>query len=290
MTHHPVAAPIRNAMTVDVEDYYQVSAMEPVVSRTDWDRHPSRVVRNTEAVLDLFEAHGVKATFFTLGWVAERHKALIRRIVADGHELASHGHEHIRVSSQNAESFREDIRRTKALLEDAGGAPVLGYRAASFSLTPATVWAHGVMAEEGYRYSSSVYPGRHDHYGMPDAPRQAYKPLEHSDFIEAPITTVDVFGKRLHAGGGGYFRLMPVALSMRLISRVNRRDRMPAIFYFHPWEIDPGQPRIAGIGWKTRFRHYLNLARMQPRLDVLLDAFDWGRMDAVFLKDAEDHQ
>lgn len=273
---------IRNAMTVDVEDYYQVSAMESVVTRDDWDSFPSHVVANTEAVLDLFAKAGVKGTFFTLGWVAERHPDLIRRIVAEGHELASHGYRHIRVSDQSESDFREDIRRTKALLEDIGGVAVKGYRAASFSLTPRTPWAHAAMAEVGYSYSSSVYPGHHDHYGIKDAPRRAYRPLPDSDFLEIPITTVELFGKRVHAGGGGYFRLFPFALYRRLIERVNSTDDMPAIFYFHPWEIDPDQPRVAGIDAKARFRHYLNLRRMRPRLEALLARFAWGRMDEVF--------
>ncbi|GAB4576268.1 MAG: DUF3473 domain-containing protein [Rhodothalassiaceae bacterium] len=273
---------IRNAMTVDVEDYYQVSAMESVVARDDWDSFPSHVVANTEAVLKLFAKAGVKGTFFTLGWVAERHPDLIRRIVAEGHELASHGYRHVRVSDQSESDFREDIRRTKALLEDIGGVAVKGYRAASFSLTPRTPWAHAAMAEVGYSYSSSVYPGHHDHYGIKDAPRRAYRPLPGSDFLEIPITTVELFGKRVHAGGGGYFRLFPFALYRRLIERVNSTDDMPAIFYFHPWEIDPDQPRVAGIDAKARFRHYLNLRRMRPRLEALLAGFAWGRMDEVF--------
>ncbi|GAB4127436.1 MAG: DUF3473 domain-containing protein [Rhodothalassiaceae bacterium] len=273
---------IRNAMTVDVEDYYQVSAMESVVARDDWDSFPSHVVANTGAVLDLFARAGVKGTFFTLGWVAERHPDLIRRIVAEGHELASHGYRHIRVSDQSESDFREDIRHTKALLEDIGGVAVKGYRAASFSLTPRTPWAHAAMAEVGYSYSSSVYPGHHDHYGIKDAPRRAYRPLPGSDFLEIPITTVELFGRRVHAGGGGYFRLFPFALYRRLIERVNSIDDMPAIFYFHPWEIDPDQPRVAGIDARARFRHYLNLRRMRPRLEALLAGFAWGRMDEVF--------
>lgn len=276
----PAAA---NAMTVDVEDYYQVSAMEPMVDRADWDNHESRVDRNTNRVLDLFAAHEVKATFFTLGWVAERHPALIRRIVSEGHELASHGWAHHRISAQTPEAFRADVRKTKAILQDLSGVTVLGYRAASFSITKQTPWAHAILEDEGYAYSSSIYPIRHDHYGIPDAPRFAYRPEAARALIEVPITTVQLGARRLPAGGGGYFRLLPYGLSRRAITRVNRRDGQPAVFYFHPWEVDPDQPRMPGLSAKTRFRHYTNLSRMQARLDKLLRRFSWTRMDRLFV-------
>jgi len=276
------ARPIRNAMTVDVEDYFQVSAFADVVKRSEWDSIEGRVEANTGRVLELFAAAGARATFFTLGWVAERHPALIRRIVAEGHELASHGLEHKRVSDQTAEAFRTDIRRTKRILEDVSGGPVVGYRAASFSIGAATPWAHRVLAEEGYKYSSSIYPVRHDHYGMPDAPRFAYRPDGAAGVLEVPMTTVRLMGRNLPCSGGGYFRLMPYAIARRAIALVNKREHQPAVFYFHPWEVDPAQPRPSGISAKTRFRHYLNLGRMAGRLGELLSDFAWERMDRVY--------
>lgn len=273
---------IVNAMTVDVEDYFQVQALAGQVDRADWDHRPVRVEANVDALLELFAAHGVRATFFTLGWVAERYPDLIRRIVAGGHELASHGYEHIRADAQTPDAFRSDIRRTKRLLEEIGQVPVLGYRAASFSIGARNLWAFDVLGEEGYVYSSSVYPIRHDLYGMPQAPRFAFRPRPTSSIVELPVTTNLVGGMKLPCGGGGYFRLLPYALSRWQMRRVNRIDRQPCIFYFHPWEIDPDQPRVAGLGWKSRFRHYTNLGRMRGRLARLAGDFAWDRMDRVF--------
>ncbi len=221
------------------------------------------------------------ATFFTLGWVAERHPRLIRRIVDAGHELASHGYSHIRVDDQSEDEFRADAGRTRRLLEDASGVAVTGYRAASFSIGRTTPWAHRILAEEGYRYSSSINPIRHDHYGMPDAPRFAFRPAA-DGVVEFPMTTVRLLGCNLPCSGGGYFRLMPYGLFRSAIRRFNRVDANPAIFYFHPWEIDPDQPRPGGLSAMARFRHYLNLDRMEHRLRRLLAEFDWGRMDRVF--------
>ncbi len=274
---------IINAMSVDVEDYFQVSAMESVISRSDWDSYACRVEQNTRVVLDLFAKNGALGTFFTLGWVAKRFPALIKAIVDEGHEIASHGMAHVRVSSQTPEVFRQDIRDAKALLEDTSGQSVRGYRAASFSMTDKTNWAHQILLEEGYSYSSSIYPIKHDHYGMPDAPRSAYQPIADSAFLEIPITTVEVAGRRLPCGGGGYFRLLPYAVSRWCINRVNTEDKMPSIFYFHPWEVDPGQPRVPGLNARTRFRHYVGLSRMQSRLDRLLKQGQWSRMDKIFL-------
>jgi polysaccharide deacetylase family protein (PEP-CTERM system associated) len=277
-------APV-NAMTVDVEDYFQVSAFERHVASEDWTRMPVRVEANTSRVLDLLAGSGVHATFFTLGWVAERFPALVRRIVADGHEIASHGFDHTRVIHQTPEAFRADVSRTKALLEDVAGAPVHGYRAASYSITASNLWAHDVLQDVGYRYSSSIYPIRHDLYGIPDAPRFAFR-VRADGLLELPITSLSALGRRWPCGGGGYFRLFPYALSSWALRRVNRNDRQPGIFYFHPWEIDSDQPRIPGIGLKTRVRHYLNLSRMEPRLERLLAEFRWDRMDRVFALDA----
>jgi polysaccharide deacetylase family protein (PEP-CTERM system associated) len=273
------AAPM-NALTVDVEDYFQVSALAPHIDRSSWDARPCRVERNVQRLLALFSERGAKATFFTLGWVAERYPQVVRDIVAGGHELASHGYGHLRVTDQSREHFLHDIHRAKGLLEDIGGRPVIGYRAPSFSIGHSNPWAFDVLLEAGYRYSSSVYPVQHDHYGMPDAPRFPY--AARPGLTEIPITTTRLFGRNLPAGGGGYFRLAPYALSRWALRRVNRLDQRPAIFYLHPWEIDPGQPRVAGTSMKTRFRHYVNLDKTEPRLAQLLSDFRWGRVDEVF--------
>ena len=279
------AARIVNAMTVDVEDYYQVSAFEAVVPRTGWAGFASRVEGNTERVLALFGAAGIHATFFMLGWVAERHPALVRRIVADGHELASHGYEHRRASEQTPASFLADIQRTKKLLEDIGGVEVKGYRAASFSIDRRNWWAFDALSKAGYAYSSSINPIAHDHYGEPGAPRHPFKPWPH-EIIEIPITTVNLIGHRFCCGGGGFFRLLPYMWSKWAISRVNRRDLRPAIFYFHPWEIDPEQPRIREAPQKSRLRHYTNLGAMEGKIRRILQDFSWGRIDEVFLATA----
>ncbi len=272
-----------NAMSVDVEEYFQVSAFANQVSPADWDRMPSRIERTTDAVLALFADLGGHATFFTLGWIAERYPRLIRRIREAGHEIASHGFAHTRVDRQSPDAFRADVRRTKALLEDVAGTAVKGYRAASFSIGERTPWAFEVLAEEGHLYSSSVYPIRHDHYGMPNAPRFAFAPCQGSDFREIPVSTVALGSWTLPCGGGGYFRLLPYALMSRALRRINQHDRRPGVFYFHPWEIDPAQPRIAGAGARARFRHYTNLSRMEPKLREVLGDFRWDRMDRVFL-------
>ena len=274
-----------NALSVDVEDWFQVGAFETIIARRDWDRLPARVERNGEAVLDLFEQAGVKATFFALGWVAERYPALIRRIAAAGHEVASHGWDHARVFTFTPEEFRADLRRARAAIEQASGASPVGYRAPSFSIDSRTPWAHRVLAEEGYAYSSSVAPLRHDHYGWPEAPRFAHRPLPGSELIELPVTTVELAGRRLAAGGGGFFRLLPYAFSSWAVSRVNRAEARPAVFYFHPWEIDPGQPRVAGAPLRSRLRHYSRLSAMRPKLLRLLKDHSWGRTDEVVARE-----
>lgn len=274
---------IVNALTVDVEDYFHVSAFADHIDPRDWDHLESRVARNTDSVLRIFDDHGARATFFVLGWVAERHPDLIRRIADAGHEIASHGFSHKRVHEQSAEEFRADIRRTKSLLEDIGGGSVQGYRAASFSISDETRWAFEILAEEGYLYSSSLYPIRHDHYGSPDSPRFAHHPLENRTLIEIPVSTTVVFDRNFPCGGGGYFRLLPYEISRWAMRRVNRADGEPCIFYFHPWEIDSQQPRQTNAGRKARFRHYTNLHRMEGRLRRVLDDFDWDRMDRIFV-------
>ncbi len=271
----------RNAMTVDVEDYFQVQAFAHCVDRGDWDGFESRVEANVDRILAQFGAAGVHATFFTLGWVAERHPAMVRRIVAAGHELASHGWEHIRADTQDPATFRADVLRTRLTLEDIGGVAVAGYRAATFSIGARNLWAFEELQEAGYRYSSSINPIRHDLYGMPDAPRVPFHP-DGCSLWEIPMTTVRAFGRNWPCSGGGYFRLLPTFLYYRGLNRVNNNECRPGIFYFHPWEVDPGQPRIEGCGWKSRVRHYTNLSRMAPALDRLLRDFAWDRMDRVF--------
>jgi len=271
-----------NAMSVDVEDYFQVQAFAGRIARADWDSLPCRVERNVGRLLDIFGDAAVKATFFTLGWVAKRYPALVRRIVAEGHELASHGWDHTRADSQSTDAFRVDVARTKRLLEDTGGVAVTGYRAATFSIGPSNPWAFGVLAEQGYRYSSSLYPVRHDLYGDTSASRVPFHP-QGLPLLEVPMTTVRWFGRNFPCSGGGYFRLLPYALSRLNMRRVNRHDGQPCVFYFHPWEIDPDQPRQDQISARTRFRHYTNLGRMEGRLKRLLADFAWDRMDQVFL-------
>jgi polysaccharide deacetylase family protein (PEP-CTERM system associated) len=276
---------LANAMTVDVEDYFQVSAFAPVISPTEWDLYPCRIERNIDRVLSLLGEHNARATFFTLGWIAKRYPQVVRRIVESGHEIASHGFAHQRASDMDRSSFREDVVSAKRLLEDLSGTEVKGYRAPSFSIGKANWWALETLTEAGYRYSSSVYPIRHDHYGVPDAPRFAFRP--HPGLVELPITTVNALYRNWPAGGGGYFRLFPYALSRSLLRSVNVKERQPCIFYFHPWELDVEQPRPAGIGIKTRFRHYVNLQRMEQRLARLLTDFRWDRADNIFLESSK---
>jgi len=272
---------MKNALSVDVEDWFQVGAFETVISRDSWETRERRVEHNTDAVLALFDEAGVKATFFTLGWVAARHPALVRRIAEAGHELASHGWDHKRVFTMSEAEFRDDLVRARGEIEQASGTRVSGYRAPSFSVDQRTPWAHEVLAEQGYAYSSSVAPIRHDHYGWPDSPRFAWRPVAGADLIELPVTTFELAGRRFAAGGGGFFRLLPYALSSWAIGRVNAEEQRPAIFYFHPWEVDADQPRVPDAPLKSRLRHYTNLSVMRPKLLKLLGAHEWGRTDEV---------
>ncbi|MET0372191.1 MAG: XrtA system polysaccharide deacetylase [Sphingobium sp.] len=271
---------MQNALSVDVEDWFQVGAFERTIGRADWDGLAHRVERNTDAVLALFADAGVSATFFTLGWVAERYPALMRRIADAGHEVASHGYDHARVFTMTPDQFREDLRKARAILEDASGQAVTGYRAPSFSIDARTPWAHQVLAEDGYAYSSSVAPIRHDHYGWPESPRFAWKPVAGADLVELPVTTAKFRGRTLAAGGGGFFRLLPYAFSRWAIRQVNEAKR-PAIIYFHPWEIDPGQPRVSDAPLKSRLRHYAQLSAMAGKLRRLTKDFSWTRIDAL---------
>jgi polysaccharide deacetylase family protein (PEP-CTERM system associated) len=271
---------VRNAMTVDVEDYFQVQALSHCIPRSSWDSLPSRVEANVETILEMFEVAGIRATFFTLGWVAARHPVLIRRIVAGGHEVASHGWDHTRADALEPAEFRADVGRARRTLEDAAGAGVQGYRAPTFSIGRQNFWAFAVLESEGYRYSSSINPIRHDLYGMPDAPRTPFQP-DGGQLWEIPMTTVRLAGRNLPCSGGGFFRLLPYAVYRAGLRRLNRREGASGIFYFHPWEIDPDQPRIRGCGARSRIRHYANLDRMKPKLVQLLRDFAWDRMDRI---------
>lgn len=285
MERQPVNT-IVNGLSVDVEDWFQVGAFENTIARDDWDLLDLRVDDNVARILDLFDAAGVKATFFTLGWVAERNRAAIRAIVERGHELASHGYDHTRVFTFTPQEFAADLAKSRAILEDAGGTAVSGYRAPSFSIDARTPWAHEILAEHGYAYSSSVAPVVHDHYGWREAPRFAFRPVAGADLVEIPVTTALLGQRRLAAGGGGFFRVLPYRFSRWAIRQVNRNDRRPAVFYFHPWEVDPGQPRRADAPLRSRLRHYTNLDRMESKLGVLLNEFAWGRMDEIAVREA----
>jgi len=275
---------MQNAMTVDVEDFFQVSALEPYIPRNSWQNYTSRVEAKTDRILELFEQYDAKATFFTLGWVAAHYPDLIKRIVRQGHDLASHGWDHKRVTELNRKEFSEDVKKSKRILEDVSGTEINGYRAPSYSFTKENDWAHDVLLEQGYLYSSSVAPIQHDLYGIPNAPRFSFE-CANNNILELPITTTRLAGKNIPCGGGGWFRLYPYPISTWAINRVNTKDKNAAIFYFHPWEIDPQQPRIKGISVKTRFRHYQNLEKMEHKIVRLLKDFSWSSIPDVFATD-----
>ena len=275
----------RRAMTVDVEEYYHAWALAAAFPRSNWNMLESRVERSTLDILAVFARQNVKATFFTLGSVARAHPKLLREIASAGHELASHGDQHFRVGEQSPEEFRADIRISKAAIEDASGTPVHGYRAASFSINPATWWAYKELEKSGYMYSSSVYPIRHDHYGLVDSPSSPFQPLA-KRFVEIPVTTTQVSSKRLPAGGGGYFRLMPYRCFSWLHRRATAQPQRRANFYFHPWEIDPDQPH-ASTNLRSRFRHYVNLSGMKAKVERLTTEFAWGTMRDVYAADLD---
>lgn len=274
------ATQVTNAFTIDVEDWFHVEAFARVIDRRTWPTLPLRVEANVDRLLQLLDDRQVRATFFILGWVADRAPGMVRRIAEAGHEIANHGYGHQRVGTLDADTFRNDIASAKALLEDQSGRAVLGYRAPSFSVGLDTPWAHQAMLDTGHRYSSSVYPVRHDLYGVPDAPRFPYRTP--CGLLEIPPATVRMMGTNLPAGGGGYFRLLPLPVSAWTLRRMNRVDGASAVFYCHPWEIDAEQPRVAQAPLKSRFRHYLNLERTFARLDRLLGQFRWGPMETVF--------
>jgi polysaccharide deacetylase family protein (PEP-CTERM system associated) len=268
---------VTNALTVDVEDYFHVAALAPGIPRDSWDSRESRVVKNTQRLLALFEQFDVHGTFFVLGWVAERYPQLVRDIAARGHEIACHGFSHRLVYEQTPEEFYEETVRAKTLLEEIIGSPVIGYRAASYSVVQESLWALDILVELGFTYDSSIFPVRHDRYGIPGAKREPHhmSTPKGKSIVEWPLATANLFGFRLPVAGGGYFRLLPYWLSQWGLTSINGREGSPFIFYLHPWEIDPTQPRIAA-SWLSRFRHYTNLAKCEQRLRNLLGAFDFG--------------
>ncbi len=280
-----IGTPVRNALTVDVEEYFHVSAFASRIARDAWDWLPGRIERDVDLILGILDDHHAHATFFILGWIAERYPHVVRHILEQDHEVASHGHAHERATSQSRAQFLRDVTRSKRALEDITGVTVKGYRAPSFSIGRDNLWALDSLREAGYRYSSSIYPIQHDHYGMPDAPRFAFYPEGPDGVLELPITTVSFLDRNMPAGGGGYFRLLPYNVSRWCLQRVNDVDRQPCVFYFHPWELDPGQPRVRGISVRTRFRHYLNIGSMERRIRALCTDFEWDRMDRVFFRD-----
>ena len=274
------AIPLAHALTIDVEDYFQVSAFSGTINRETWDQIPCRVEANVDRILGLLNEHNAKATFFTLGWIAQRFPSVVKQIVSNGHELASHGYGHHRIQEFTPKAFREDIVLAKKLLEDIGGASIRGYRAPSFSVGKETLWAFDEIKAAGYAYSSSVYPVKHDLYGMPDAPRFPYR--VENGLLEIPMTTARFGERNVPAGGGGFFRLFPYQVSRRLIERVQREDAQRCMIYLHPWEFDPQQPRPPGVRLKTRFRHYLNQGRTRERMRCLLADFAWAPFREVY--------
>lgn len=271
-------SPITHAMTVDVEDYYHVAAFGQVIRPEDWEKWPSRVEANTDRLLQLFADANIHITFFILGWVAERYPELVRRIHQQGHEVASHGFSHQLVYRQTPEVFREETARSKTLLEDLTGEAILGYRAASYSVTRKSLWAPDILADLGFEWDSSIFPTRHDNYGIPGSPEEPYRIVTRSgkQLTEFPLTTARVLGQAIPAAGGGYFRQYPYALSRWLFDRASLNQTMPRIFYLHPWEIDPAQPRVPNASWFSNFRHYTNLDKCLPRLERMLSDFRFG--------------
>lgn len=267
-------------MSVDVEDYYHAWAITSLIGKEAWSSWPSRVEGSTRRLLDLFERAGVRSTFFVLGWVAKRQPALVRDIVARGHELASHGYGHDKVHELTPATFTEDVRKARLLLEDLGGVVVKGYRAPSFSIDRRCWWAYESLAEAGYGYSSSLHPIRHDHYGMPDAPLTPFRP-DGGAMVEIPVATIDLRGRRISCAGGGHFRIYPYPWSSWCLDKLEADDDRTGVFYLHPWEIDPDQPRIPGLPFKSRLRHYTGQARMEAKLARLLDERHWDRIDRL---------
>ena len=273
---------ISNALTIDVEDYFQVSAFSNIINKKNWDEKECRIEKNIDNIISILDLKKIKATFFTLGWIAERYPSMIKKILMEGHDLASHGYAHEKVSEISKSDFYQDVTRAKGILEDIGGKQINGYRAPSFSIAEKNFWAMEILSETGHRYSSSIYPVKHDHYGSPNAPRFPYKVF--SELLEVPPTTVKLFGRNFPASGGGYFRLLPYSISKKMLDHVNSSENKPVVFYFHPWEIDSHQPKISNLSIKTRFRHYKNIEKMEEKIKKLVEDFHWDRMDNIFLK------
>jgi len=276
-----IILPNKQVLTVDVEDYFHVSAFESAIDKADWNSLEQRVEASTYRLLELFEQHQAKCTFFTLGWVAERNPNLIKAIVDQGHELASHGFAHQRATIMTPDEFRTDVSQSKQVLEDVSGQAIVGYRAPSFSFNDSNTWVYKILKDLGFEYSSSTYPIEHDLYGVPDWPRFKYERPE--GIVEIPVPTVRKNEQNTGIGGGGYFRLYPYWLSKRRIDSYLKTEKQPYSFYFHPWEIDPEQPRVAGASVKSKLRHYLNLSRMEAKVVRLLDDYQWDTMKSVYL-------
>lgn len=272
---------VKNVFSVDVEDYYQVGAFAKMIAPVDWENYESRVVNNTIRLVEMLDRRNIKATFFVLAWTAERHPDLVGKIAASGHEIASHGYAHQAVYTQNEEAFRDDVRKSRNILREQSNQTVIAYRAPSFTITSKTPWAHRVLAEEGYRYDSSVFPIHHDLHGNPNAPSDIHRiETEAGTLIEFPPAIVKFWGQNIPAGGGGYFRFFPYAMTARMLRSINAKGK-PFIFYIHPWEIDPNQPRIPGAPLKSRFRHYINLKTTERKLEKLLDSFTFTTLGDV---------
>lgn len=270
-------------MTVDVEEHFQVSAFENQVNISEWNEHPSRVTNNTEKLLDLFDQRNIKITFFVLGWVAEQHPDLVKLIAERGHEVACHGYSHQLVYNQTPDVFKEETVKAKAILEQLVQQPVRGYRAASYSITRQSLWAIDILAEAGFEYDSSIFPVHHDRYGIPDAPQQVHiaRTEQGNEIVEFPLSTLKTPGPSIPIAGGGYFRIYPYWLTRLLWNAAIKRQQEPLIFYLHPWEIDPGQPRIANASLLSRFRHYNNLGRTKGRLSQLVQDFPFCTMGEI---------
>ncbi len=279
-----------NALTIDVEDYYHVSAFESVVRYENWERYESRMERNTHRILDILDEYNAKATFFVLGWIAERQPKLIRVIHERKHEVASHGYAHRRIYTQTPDQFRAETRKSKRILEDVIGEPIIGYRAASYSITGKSLWALNILVEEGFRYDSSIFPIRHDFYGLPGHKRffHILTSNEGGEIAEVPLSTVRIAGINIPVAGGGYLRLFPYAFTRWAIHHLNETEAQPAIVYLHPWEIDPDQPRIQ-VGWVSRFRHYTNLGRMEIKFRRLLSGFAFDTLRKIFVDRLKSH-
>lgn len=265
----------KNYFTVDVEDYFQVAAFEKVIQQTQWNMYPSRVERNTNKILEILDAHGVKATFFIVGWIAEQYPFMVKEIANSGHQIACHSYRHKKIYLQTPDEFRQDTKNARDILEDITGQSITGYRAPTYSITKKSLWALDILEELGFKWDSSIFPIHHDNYGIPDAPRFEYKLPDH-DLIEYPISTAFFFGRRVPVAGGGYFRIFPYWFTRMGLRKINQEEKKPFIFYLHPWEVDPDQPRVNNAGWKSRFRHYHNLDKTEGRLNQLLQDFHFG--------------